>query len=93
MNKIDDPKKQALIAVKKAQSHLNKILKMIEDDSYCIDIMVQLSAVEGLLNSASNKLLKNHMRTCFIDGIHIENQDHKEKMIKGLLDVINLYKK
>lgn len=90
MNKIDDPKKQAAIALKKAQTQIKNILAMIEDDEYCIDILTQILAVNGLVKSASESILKNHMRTCFSHGMSTNNENHKEELIKEVLDVINL---
>lgn len=90
MRKIDDPKKQAAIALKKAKTHINNILDMIENDSYCIDVMTQLASVTGLLKSASDKMLKNHMRTCFKDGMSTQNETKKEKLIQEVLEVVNL---
>ncbi|OGC45530.1 hypothetical protein A2V49_01865 [candidate division WWE3 bacterium RBG_19FT_COMBO_34_6] len=93
MNKIDEPKKQASIALKKAQTHINKILKMVDNDDYCIDVMTQISAANGLLRSASEKILKNHMRTCFKTGMEKQSEQKKEKLIKEVLDVLSLNNK
>lgn len=90
MKKIDDPKKQASIALKKAQTHIKKVLTMIDDDEYCIDIVEQILAVNGLLKSASEKILKNHMRSCFMEGMHSTNKEHKEQLIDEVLHVVNL---
>jgi DNA-binding FrmR family transcriptional regulator len=93
MKKIDDPKKQAAIALKKAQTHISNIIKMVENDEYCIDVMTQISAADGLLKSASEKILKNHMRTCFAEGMKNTNKKVKERMIKEVLNVVSLGKK
>jgi DNA-binding FrmR family transcriptional regulator len=93
MNRIDEPKKQASIALKKAQSNIKKILQMIDEDKYCIDIMVQISATNGLLKSASDKILKNHMRTCFTSGMAQQNSKVKERLIQEVLNVVDLNKK
>jgi DNA-binding FrmR family transcriptional regulator len=93
MQKIDEPKKQASIALKKAQSQIKNILQMIEDDKYCVDIMTQIAATNGLLKSASEKILKNHMRTCFADGMENQDAKTKEKLIQEVLDVVNLNRK
>jgi DNA-binding FrmR family transcriptional regulator len=89
MKKIDDPKKQSAIALKKAQTHIKNILTMIDDDEYCIDIVEQILAVNGLLRSASEKILKNHMRTCFSEGMNTKNPEYKEKLIQEVLNVVN----
>lgn len=93
MKKIDEPKKQAAIALRKAQSHIKNIITMITEDRYCIDVMTQIAATNGLLKSASEKILKNHMRTCFAEGMKTQDKNVKEKLIKEVLDVVNLDKK
>lgn len=93
MKKIDDPKKQAAIALKKANSHIKNILTMLEEDQYCIDIMTQIAAANGLLKSAADKILKNHMRTCFKEGMENQTNEMKEQLIQEVLDVVNLNKR
>lgn len=93
MKRIDDPKIQASIALKKAQTHIGKILTMIEQDEYCIDVVEQILAVNGLLRSASEKVLKNHMRTCFTEGMNAKNPEYKEKLIQEVLNVVNFSNK
>ncbi|MEK9165392.1 MAG: metal-sensing transcriptional repressor [Patescibacteria group bacterium] len=62
-------KEKTLINFKKAQSLISKIIKMIEDNEYCIDIMQQNLAVVGLLKSAHQMLMENHLNTCFKTAI------------------------
>lgn len=90
MKKIDDPKKQATIALKKAQTHLKKIITMLDDGQYCIDIITQILAVNGLLKSASDKMIKQHMRTCFLHGMKGKDQCHQEEMIQEILNIMKL---
>ena len=93
MGKIHQPKKQALIALRKAQSHVKKIIQMIDDDVYCIRIMEQNLAVTGLLRSAHQKLLENHLNTCFREAIGSRNEKRKQEMIKEILKVVKLANK
>jgi CsoR family transcriptional regulator, copper-sensing transcriptional repressor len=56
---------QALLnRLKTARGHLDAIVRMIEDDAYCPDVMKQLSAVQGSLERASRLVLRNHLETC-----------------------------
>jgi DNA-binding FrmR family transcriptional regulator len=50
--------------LKTARGHLDGIIRMIEDNSYCPDVMKQLSAVQGSLERASRLVLRNHLETC-----------------------------
>ncbi|MFA5926963.1 MAG: metal-sensing transcriptional repressor [Patescibacteria group bacterium] len=88
-----DHKKRALLNFKKAQSHIGKIAKMIEDDNYCIDIMQQNLAVIGLLRSAHDYLMEGHLNTCFKRAIDSNNDKKKREMIEEILSVAKLHRK
>ena len=50
--------------LKTARGHLEAVIRMVENDEYCPDIMKQLSAVQGSLERASRLVLRNHLETC-----------------------------
>ncbi len=79
-------KQKSLTALKKAKGLIEKIIKMNEDDVYCIDIIQQIDAAQGLLKSTKNTLLTGHLDHCLKDRI---NKD-KENTIKELVKVYNL---
>lgn len=87
---MKNKKQKTLINFKKAQSHIGKIIKMIKADEYCIDIMQQNLAVLGLLKSAHQQLMKNHLNTCFKKAMASKNESKKQAMIEEILKVINL---
>ena len=82
--------KQIIIALKKAMSHLENVIKMTQDKKYCIDILQQNLAVIGLLKSADNKLLKRHLNTCFKRAMRGTNEKQKKKMIEEILRINKL---
>jgi DNA-binding FrmR family transcriptional regulator len=83
-------KQKTLISLKKAHSHLAKITSMIESDHYCIDIMQQNLAVIGLLKSAHQQLMKNHLNSCFKSAIDSKHHKKKQQMIDEILKVTDL---
>jgi DNA-binding FrmR family transcriptional regulator len=66
---------------------------MIEDDKYCIDIMQQNLAVIGLLRSAHQMLMENHLHGCFVKAIDSKNDKKKKEMIEEILKVTKLANK
>jgi len=84
MNEAQDKKKDILIALKKAQSSLGRVIEMYENGEYCVDIMQQNLAVQGLLKSAHEKLMENHLHTCFANGMNSTNVKRKEAMIEEI---------
>lgn len=81
-------KEKTLINFKKAKSHIEKVIKMVENGDYCIDIMQQNLAVIGLLKSANQQLLENHLHTCFAKAMESSNPKKKQEMIDEILKVV-----
>ncbi len=86
-------KQETLINFKKAQSLINKIIKMVESDQYCVDVMQQNLAVLGLLKSAHQMLMENHLNTCFKSAMATKNEKKKQAMIQEILKVTRLFNK
>jgi DNA-binding FrmR family transcriptional regulator len=84
--------KEIVTALKKAHSHLARVIKMVEGGEYCIDILQQNLAVIGLLKSANNKLLKRHLNSCFVSAMRGTNEREKQKMIDEILAISRLSK-
>lgn len=86
-------KQQTIIALKKAQSLLGKIITMVDEGEYCIDIMQQNLAALGLLKSAHQLLLEGHLNTCFKNAMTTSNEKRKQQMIEEILKVTKLTNK
>jgi len=86
-------RQKSLVNFKKAQSHIGKIIKMIEKGEYCIDVMQQNLAVIGLLRSAHEMLMENHLNTCFKKAMGSKNEKKKQEMTEEILKVTKLFNK
>lgn len=86
-------KEKALINFKKAQGLLGKIIEMTESGQYCIDIMQQDLAVLGLLRSAHEMLMENHLNSCFKNAMDSSSDAKKKKMTEEILKVTKLFNK
>lgn len=58
------PRRAVVNRLKTARGHLDAVVRMVDDDGYCPDLMKQLSAVQGALEQASRAILRNHLETC-----------------------------
>lgn len=86
-------KQKALINFKKAQSLMSKIIEMINSGEYCIDIMQQNLAATGLLRSAHEMLMENHLNSCFKNAMASKNERRKKQMTEEILKVTKLFNK
>ena len=60
------------------------IKKMVENDAYCTDILVQVSAITAALNSFNKILLSNHINTCVADNIKMGNMEVVDELVTTL---------
>ncbi len=86
-------KQKILINFKKVRSLSEKLIAMVEDGEYCVDIMQQNLAAVGLLKSAHQMLLDNHLNTCFRSAMVSDNDRVQKKMIEEILKVNKLASK
>lgn len=84
-------RQKKLIALKKARSLIDKIITMIEEERYCIDIMQQNLAVVGLLRSTHQTLMEDHINHCFIEAIRAKDEKRRKEMVLEILSVSNLF--
>jgi CsoR family transcriptional regulator, copper-sensing transcriptional repressor len=86
-------KEKALISFKKAHSLIAKIIDMTGKNEYCMDIMQQNLAVIGLLRSAHEMLMENHLNSCFKNAMASKNEKKKQEMTDEILKVTKLFNK
>lgn len=76
---------------KKLMNRLNRIegqirglKRMLENDAYCPDILIQAAAANAALNAFNRELLSNHIHTCVVQDI----KEGKEETVDELVDTI-----
>lgn len=84
---MDHKHEKTLTNFKKARTHIDRVIKMIEDGEYCINVMQQNLAVIGLLKSAHQMLMEGHLNTCFKNAMKTSNEKRKQEMIEEILKV------
>lgn len=79
-------KEQITRSVKIARGQLDGILRMIEEDRYCVDISNQLLAAQAILKRANQEILHAHIRSCVREGLHSEEPNPKLEEALQLLE-------
>ena len=78
--------KQITRLLKTARGQIDGIIKMIEDDRYCIDISNQIMATQAILKRANKEIIGTHMQHCVHDAIGSKDADLK---IEEMMNIIN----
>ncbi|MEG0330090.1 MAG: metal-sensing transcriptional repressor [Longicatena sp.] len=82
---MNEERKKACNNLKTARGQLDGILKMIEDERYCIDISNQISAATALLKKANMHILSGHLHTCVKSAIEASDADQKVAEIEEVI--------
>jgi DNA-binding FrmR family transcriptional regulator len=84
---MDEHKQQLKNRALSIQGHMGAVVRMIEEDAYCIDIIKQTQAIERALDKLNTLLLERHMKHCVTTAIRSNKPKERERVIKELLDV------
>ena len=87
---MNETKKKALNKLKTARGQMDGIIKMLEDDRYCVDISTQILSVIGLLKKANIDILNSHIRSCVATAI-LEGEEQGEEKIEEIINIIDKY--
>lgn len=75
--------------LKTAAGQIEGILRMVEEDRYCIDISNQLLAVQSILRKANNEILRAHMHMCVKEAFENGSEDEKIDEIISLINKVS----
>ena len=75
--------------LKTARGQLDGLLRMVEEDRYCIDISNQLMATEAILRKANREILRAHMSHCVKEAFEQGKEEEKIDEIISLLEKVN----
>ena len=79
-----EEQKALLTRLKKAEGQIRGIQKMVENDAYCPDILIQVSAVTSALNSFNKALLACHIRSCVAEDIRAGKEESIDELVTVL---------
>lgn len=66
------------------EGQIRGIRNMVEHDRYCVDILMQVSAVQSALNSFNKELLSSHIKSCVVDDIRSGNDEVVDELVTML---------
>jgi DNA-binding FrmR family transcriptional regulator len=89
----DATRKQVTRRLASAAGHIKGIERMVEEDTYCIDVIKQIQAVQAALNKVSSLILDNHLHTCVTTAIQGDDPDEREQVLREVSSVFKMSSK
>ena len=87
---MNEGKLKAINKLKTARGQMDGIIRMLEDDRYCVDISTQILSVIGLLKKANIDILNSHLRSCVASAI-LEGEEQGQEKIDEIINIIDKY--
>jgi DNA-binding FrmR family transcriptional regulator len=85
---MDTAAKEKIVArLRSIEGHIGGVLRMVQDDAYCIDILQQTRAVQRAIERVNGLLLERHLNHCVSAAIRSDDPHERERVISELLDV------
>lgn len=82
-----ETRQQAVNRLKSANGHLKGIIKMLEEDRYCIDVIQQVQAVQAALEKTNQMILDSHLHTCVTAAIKGDDSNERERVLAEVMEV------
>jgi len=83
----EDSKAKALGRLRRIEGQVQGIQRMLEQDKYCVDVLLQLTAVQGAVEQVQKLVLGQHIATCVSDAMRSGNARERQRKVEELLDV------
>ena len=83
----EESRGKALGRLRRIEGQVQGLQRMIDNDAYCVDILLQISAVQGALDQVQKLLLGRHIESCVADALRSGSKGERQQKIEELLDV------
>ena len=82
MFRTKTPKDALIHRLKITRGHLDKVMKMIDEDAYCVDILTQSKAIQNALHQVDVMILEQHLSSCVVEHI---KQGRTKKAVEEIM--------
>ena len=83
----EETRADAVHRLKTAAGHVNGIVRMLEEDRYCIDVIRQIQAIQTSLSRVSESVLDAHLKTCVATAIQGDDPAERERLLSEITEV------
>ena len=82
---------QARRRLRKIAGQVAALERMVEQDRYCVDVLLQIAAVRGALDKVGKLLLEGHIETCVTDAIRSGRAKDRDQKLAELVEVFSRF--
>ena len=87
----DDEKKKVLNRIRRINGQVEAVGRMIDDEEYCVDVLMQISAATGALNKVGQIVLENHLKTFVMEAMTNDDDADRDQKLEELVELFRKY--
>ncbi len=87
----DATKRKVLARIRRIAGQLEGVARMIEEDRYCVDVLLQIASAQAALGQAGKVVLRSHVETCATTALATGKPGERKQRIDELMDVVARY--
>jgi len=87
----DETKVKARGRLRRIEGQVQGLQRMLDSDAYCVDILLQISAVQGALGQVQKLLVGRHIESCVADALRSGSKSERQQKVDELLDVFSRF--
>ena len=84
-------KARALARLRRIAGQIEGVARMVEDDRYCVDVLLQIASAEAALAQTAKVVLRSHVETCVADAIASGKPGEQKRKLDELMEVFARY--
>ncbi|MCW3096032.1 MAG: hypothetical protein JWL77_1650 [Chthonomonadaceae bacterium] len=89
----NEEKEDVLRRLNRIEGQVKGLKRLVEEDTYCVDVMTQVSSVHEALRSVGKILMRNHLQHCVTDALREGDEGKAEKTYQEMMDLIYKFAK
>lgn len=86
-------KPKVMARLNRARGQIDGVIRMLESDRYCVDVLTQISAAQAALGKAAEMVLEQHIESCVRDAFDSGKPERQREKIDELMEVFAQYSK
>jgi CsoR family transcriptional regulator, copper-sensing transcriptional repressor len=88
-----EQKEEALRRLNRIEGQIRGLKRLVEEDTYCVDVMHQISSVHEALRGVGKLLMRNHLQHCVTDALREGDEEKAEKTYQEIMDLVYKFAK
>ena len=83
---------EEIVRLNRIAGQVKGVQKMIEDERYCIDILTQISSIQGAIRAVGENILERHLKGCVKQSFSIGDQEDRKKKIDEVIEALKKFR-